>query len=826
MKIINIIKDNAKNINKKRLKIKLFSIFSLLIIIMNFIVPLYNYENNNVYYNENIVYADKLKKDTDGSIFNSNLSDEEIEKIYSLYVTDVLDPWSWISDMHTYIIHQKNYEKVEGTKDKYDFTKLENEVYWWNAPNIQSTAYNTLYDFITNSGYGYKIGVPWEDREWIIAAKNARTASNAMEKYGFNLPNPAYIGERPLIAVSVTEILKPDSVLDGIGRLVSAVTSLFDGIKIIGKPTGKDMKTLLYLAPHDYENGGNSFKAWVKKNWKQAIQSKDNGGIDPGVVLADDGDDSTGQSPDGNYYVWGNLLEYDNEKLKEKGLSADEICQILNDICGEKYGEVASNIVKAGLDAGINNVNIPVRQMTYDYSKLNAKDKQIVGITDPRAEMQKSLIDTGEDKQLKNYIANFIINISGKISELSVALNGITNFTFIENAGIDPTVLWTNSILKFIMTIAGCAFIIYIIYASVKVIKNPNNSIYTVVRVFSTAIILCTILGICYNTENFYNFLKDTSTKIFNLSNVTLESNANINELYGTSKGADAENVTLWIPYFNLWTTYHTNHTILDDSQQINEDDDYGETKKLNISIIGGKRQKLWSILLADIVSSDKVYSNSIYRIVDHFMAPRINPKFDFDYFTENDVDAKTYVEQNGYMMLKNENYNGNIQSTINISSIPFQLIILFITLLKVFVFFEFIYNIAMLLINLALSIVEKDKIKNIIKDLIGSMLDLVFLNLYNSILVWLCLICEGIIGVILSLFSIYVTYAILKTVYNSNSMFTPKFIKPLRKCINSLSNIFRENTISESEAEKRDEQGRKIKQTKESKDEQNGGDE
>lgn len=683
------------------------------------------------------------------SNYHSHISQEEMESIFKLKVNDIANPWTWILDSNTFTIIEENSGNLN---------------YWWNTPNIQMSAQNSLYSIIAMSGYIGTSGELAHEHEWLVNLGKYEDANTALKKYGFRIPSPTYVGERPLITISIGGVLLPDSLLDGIGRIWNSV---WDG-DVVKLPTNDDLNTLVYVAPRDYDTTNITFERWVENNWYNAIDKiKDN------QILLTNANPETGEK-DGKVWVKKNIIQAGN--LDAPGLSAKEICQTLEELTGSYYPDVAKNII---LTSGIGKANQTERIMPYDLSRMNSSDAQMFnGVVDPRSDIQQSLFSTGYDKLIYNMIKSSVLYISGIISEITVHLNGFSNFTFLDNLNFNPIELWDNFIVQLLILIMMCIFVFYVVKSAIRVFSKTGDYIAIAIKAFSTFIIISLVFNITYNSENTYKAIRNISTSIFNFSNVAFEQNENINSLYGTGDAADKENVQLWLPYFNTWTSYNTNHTLLDSAQQINKYDGSPEVQNIKLPKIGEVDQTLWSTILADEFTGVGNYSGSIYRVVDHFMAPRIN-NVNLD-SSNLSLDVK-----------KNENYNGNIQSSINFGCIPFQLLIFFFIILKVLIFFEFIYNIATLIFNLTLSITSKNKLIFIIKELGASMLNVAIINIIVGFIVWSSLLAEGVAAFAICLFYVFLTYNLINEIAKNNSVFTPKFFRPAKRMYFKVKDMF-----------------------------------
>lgn len=686
------------------------------------------------------------------SSYYSHLSQSEIEDIFELKVDDVSNPWTWISQAKTFAIAEDSNGHL---------------TYWWNTPNLQMNAQNSLYGIISMSGFGSGAGKLPNGDEWLVDLGDADLANTALKKYGFSIPTPTYVGERPLITISIAGVLLPDGILNTAARIGSAI---FSGT-VVGLPTDSDMNSLLYISPRDYETSGITFERWVDDNWYDALDI-----IQSGQVLLSTANQSTGMASDGKYWVRENII--DENGLNQRGLTGEYICQKLEEITGDKYPDVAKNII---LTSGLSKNHQTERIMPYDLSRMNAKDASMFnGISDPRSEIQQSAFSTGYDNLMFGIFKSLALSMSGKMAEITIALNGFTNFTFLENIGFSPVDLWNNSIIQILILIMLSAFIFYTVKSAMQILTGRGSYFYIFIKAFCSFIVVIITFNVGYNSQNTYNLIKNVSSRVFNLTNVVFESNDEISALYGTGDAADRENVTLWLPYFNMWTSYMTNHSITDASQNINLGSNEPEVQNMRVPTIDGVDQTLWSTILADTFSTPVNYSGNIYRVVDHFMAPRIR---NFSYEGESF----------NISVSKNENYTGNIQSSIDLSTIPFQFLILAFTILKVALFFEFNFNIAMLLFNLALSVTNRAKLSLILKELGASMLNVSIMNAIIGLVVWSSIVTYGFGALLICIFYIFLSYNVIKELAKSNSVFTPKFFRPVQRSYFSVKRMFSE---------------------------------
>jgi hypothetical protein len=607
---------------------------------------------------------------------------------------------------------------------------------------------------ISDSGYGNGIGQDPASNQWLVPVGNNTKKSTALQKYGFNIPTPTYNGERPLIAIDINGILLPDNPVDGAVKFVSGV---FGG-SITDAPNDGDYDSLTYLSPHDYSTVNKTFEAWIAKDWDKAMSK-----ISDGQCLLSSASKGDCKDDSGQVWVKKTLID-DNHIGANSGKNAGQIADQLKALSGKNYQDVCKNIILA---SGSKSSNFGTeRMMPYDKDRMNSTDAKMFSVSDPRSDMQQNLFGTGKLNQIKTYLYSFVLSISSFFAEATVSLNSVGNFSFLDYSGINPSLLWITNIIQFLVTIIMCGFIIYIIWHTFKFVTG-HNSAGIVLKKVLTAFVLCIIIAsIAFNPGKSWSFTRQMMTTGMNLTNTAMSSDKQISSLYGNGTADEKESVSLWLPYFNMWTKYQTNHSITDSQENVNLKDGKPETQDMKTVKVGGKDQTLWSAYLADAFTADnKVYSGDIYRVVDHFMAPRVSVKLD-----ENNKSFT--VDAN-----KNENYNGNIQSTIDPMLSFTQLLLLFIVFIKVLLFWEFIINFMLLIIRLALSIDKIGNTSKVFKEFGASMVNVLVINAIVTLIVFTCLEASGMALFVITLFYTFLVYSIIKNLYTSSSVFKPKFL-------------------------------------------------
>jgi hypothetical protein len=684
------------------------------------------------------MHADAL----DTSNYYSHLSQGQIEDIFQLKTSDIAHPWTWAGDTQTFVVLERSDNQW---------------VYWWNTPNIQMSAENSIYGAAVQSGFGNGIGIS-ADKTGTFVKFNG-VVHTAMQKYGFHLQTPTYVGERPMVIISIAGVLIPDGVGNGLGRLGKLV---FKG-QVVGAPTSNDLNTLLYVAPRDYTTSLTSFQSWVDQNWYSAIAQ-----IKGNQILSSSVDQKTGLDNLGRLWTADNIISQNG--LNKPNLSAQYICSQLQLICGSSYADVAKNIIIA---SGIYNAHQVQRSMPYDLDAMNAQDKALFhGVVDPRARMQGKLVGTGYTNYLPALFNRAVLNVSGELSEMSVALDNLSGFSFLEGLGFDPVKLWTSAIVKMILLVMYITFVLFLVGAVIKALRGKESQLLLAGRIIAFFMVTVLVTAMSINPSVTYNTVKNGSEKIFNLFNVTISSNRQLGALYGTGNEVERRQTELWLPYFNVWTKYMTNHTLLDSAQKIDVSSNKPEVKGVSLPKVDGVEQNKWSEIIADSMVNANNWSGDIYRAVDHFMAPRITVSPSQNGELTN---GKSGVSLN---VSQNENYNGDIQSSPDLESIPFQLLIFVAEIVKLMLFLEFAMNMALLLINLALSVTSKADIIRTLKELGASMLNICFMNIIVGIIVWTALMVNGLVSVVIFAMYVFVIFAGIKQLLRSDGPFVPKFVK------------------------------------------------
>lgn len=674
-------------------------------------------------------------------------ADQDIKEVLSLKLSDLTNydnAYSWLNQRTTFSVALEDKETGKIT-------------YFWNAPNVQEAAINQVYADNIHSGYDISKGTSPENQKSFVDLPKKEDAQTAMQSFGFKIPNPIYLGEKPYTTMSLSDVVIPK----GISGFLSTVGSVIFGESLVGLGKFKDeiSGTLQYANIRDYEPNEATFDNWVKQNWTNAMKN-----IQANQILHRSADESTGKIPgEEGVYTAQNIL-YDTGIADMSPSQHREIVARLQEVTGEQFAEVAACIVKIG---GGSKIQSYARSMPYDLYAMTPSSQQIFnGVNDPRAEMQRNLNDTGYLNYL-NYFRTIVVSLSGKLAELTVLINNYGTYEYVNFVGLTPEKLWDNNIAKMLIDIIMICVLLYILKQAYKMFTarnlggGSNTVIRTVAYLWVVSMFTAMLIDPKFTTEK----VQSISSTFWNVMDVTLQRNNETAELFGDSntKAQDRNNTALWLPYFNAWTVFHTNHTILDNAQEINYKGSENEVKDLQEFKIGGMTQYKWSSFLANEFTKDQDVSNQIYRVVDHFMAPRLSPELE-------DGKIKTANAK------QNENFNGYIQSKASFAILLLQLLIFFVIAIKVMLFYEFNINVVMLLVDACILAASPRDLKRMLYRIPASALNVALASTWSTLLIWVSLSTDNIIALlILTIISGIASWFALKKWANVKGAMQPR---------------------------------------------------
>lgn len=467
--------------------------------------------------------------------------------------------------------------------------------------------------------------------------------------------------------------------------------------------------------------------------------------------------------------------------------------------CGPYYSQVLANMMKLmAATASYEGDNGPTtmiveddpRVMPYDIGTMVLDDKENYDVPDPRVERYKQhLIGStiasfnGDINDLNpelglSFIFRLgptIISWAGVITELSVFMQSICDFEFFDNVGLSPTTFWTNNVFVSLIFMAlVCFFILKTVFAVIKMGQQGLTKILIgfAVLVFELGVFTCIMIA----PDSTWGTIKHVTNRLVGVGeNITANNNPNVSYLFGTS---DDYKVAYYLPYLDIWSKYNTGYGLLKpqqlmDSNAVELDDSFYNPK------IGGNDIKHWSVLLADSFTyhgrsnslintivengqtiNGKDINNNAYRVVDHFMAPRV---------------VLTNVGSNMHVEIKqNENFNNEFQTDgagIDlIAKLANCLIICFISLIKMCIFLYFWWKLYLFIFNVVLGLAaERKKMSTILADTFLPLLALVLFGVYAGIIMTLNMSIDGFICLCLCVFEFWLTTWIIRWWHDSS---------------------------------------------------------
>lgn len=510
-------------------------------------------------------------------------------------------------------------------------------------------------------------------------------------------------------------------------------------------------------------------------------------------------------------------------KLTRAG--AIKTIQHIQNYCGPYYTEVLQNLIKLmgktmpngsgtsnELNELISNKCADPRIMPYDVSSLSKGDMINYTIKDPRVELYKDHIVGGiiSDLTLNWGFSVYIkpqktlINLGGKITEIAIFFQRLCSLDKLDEWGLSPTTMWQNGFIALVMAFVALYFIVVTVYS---IIKMGTRSASKIILGF---IVLLLELGfftlLINNPQRVWNKTKTIVTKVSNLGEEIGKDrfdNYGLDYLYASASNTE---VTYYLPYLDMWSKYNTGYGMLADEQLIVPDGqtdlpDLPELKEIEeLPTINGNNINHYSVLLMDAISyygkgnsvsgitvkdengqlityNGSTINNNAYRVVDHFLAPRVK-------VVGEGVEAlKGYntIEQLYQAMLngsignalekpinlefsENENYNGEFQSGFIdiIVKLLNCLLAAFLSLIKFLVFIWQWFMFYIFIFRVVLSKTEHKNWRDILVETFSPVLCLVFLGIYSSLAIWLGMSIDGIIGLGLMLAMFWVTFQII----------------------------------------------------------------
>ena len=490
-----------------------------------------------------------------------------------------------------------------------------------------------------------------------------------------------------------------------------------------------------------------------------------------------------------NYYTNESLdslkWDYDengNEVYVE--LSDADVYKIINKLqsyCGPYYTIVLSNMIKLMCMTALYDGDImPMfamqeddpRVMPYDVDTLITDDAENYDCTDPRVDIYKSHIIGG---LVSDFTINWgfsifikpqitIINIAGRITEFSVFLQQLCNFDKFDEWGLSPTTMWNNAYIGLVISLLALYFIIKTVIAVIKM-GTGNGNIGRITMAFLVFFLeLGILLAIQADPEGMWNTVKKADEKIMSLGERMTPSfnNEDLHYLFGDNEDIE---VMYYLPYLDTWAKFNTGYGLMDDEQLIDYDTDTAELKEYEPVKIGDSEINHYCVLLMDSISyygdsssvmtsvleNGKTYNgnsinNNAYRVVDHFLAPRVNIE------SQSDGDLELSVTEN-------ENFNGQFQGGGGSSFIDMLVKLLnciLMCILSLIKFMTFLWQWFMFYIFIFKVVLgkgpENKTWPQILAETFSPTLCIIFIGMYSGIIMSMSMELSGLIGLMVEI--------------------------------------------------------------------------
>ena len=480
---------------------------------------------------------------------------------------------------------------------------------------------------------------------------------------------------------------------------------------------------------------------------------------------------------------------------------ATAILNRLQEYCGPYYPQVVSNMIKLMIaTANYENKKDPAnftlkddpRIMPYDTGTMLENDTKHYEVKDPRVELYKNHIVGGlvSNRKFGGSIAIYlkiqpkIISLAGKLTEISVFLQSICNFKIFEDNGLSPTEMWKEKAYADLAIMA--IILLWLVKTIIAIFKlGKNGSIRILIAAFVVLLEIGAISSITGNPTPTWTTIKNASEKIMFLGSIeSADRDQNgIGYLFGSSSNTKNYEVFYYLPYLDIWSKYNTGYGLLEPEQKMNTSHDIEINSKSsfkNPKIFGTTDIQHYSILLADSFSfygkSDSVMhssmingvkyngltiNNNAYRVVDHFMAPRVEVK----YSSGSDAFSLKVTE--------NELYNGEFQGALGSVITKFANCLLgcFLSIIKVMMFVYFWWQLYIFTFNILLGIgVERKKLSTILAETFMPVLAICLFDMYSNICLTIGMQINGIVGLFIIIFMFWLTIIIIRWWHDLNN--------------------------------------------------------
>jgi len=442
------------------------------------------------------------------------------------------------------------------------------------------------------------------------------------------------------------------------------------------------------------------------------------------------------------------------------------------------------------------------RVMPYDVESMTPDDQANYDIVDPRVAIYRSHFVGGVVSNILPAHVGFnmyfklqpkIIDLAGSLTEWSVLFQQLINFDVFEDNGLSPSSLWDNAFVTILMLFLAMVFIWKTVAAIYSYITKGGKALLKIISMFlvlAFEVGLFTLMMI--NPDGMWNKVKTPINWVMNFGETVMLDDGNLTYLFGDGDDRDPA-VAYYIPYLDIWSAYNTGHGLMADSQLVataeaqNLPETIGIRDDDNYPKIGQADIKHWSIILLDSFEyhghsgsllslmdenghliNGKRINNNAYRVLDHFLAPRIS-------LNQSGDKINLSVEAN-------ENYNGKFQSgTLDmITKLLNVILVLFLSLVKLLTFIWFWFQLYIFMFRVVLAKAAEHKgWKQILAEVFTPLLAMVVIGLWAGFCIKLNGTIEGFVGLIAEI-TLYALTIFFFRMWNKTRQYFPFTLQPI----------------------------------------------
>lgn len=531
--------------------------------------------------------------------------------------------------------------------------------------------------------------------------------------------------------------------------------------------------------------------------------------------------------------------DYGDQLSREDAIT---IIQTIKAYCGPYFSDVIEKMIVLmesveeaidddGYDWDMDDYSIKRRKsddyrvMPYDIDTMTDADRTNFTIVDPRVNIYKNTVvgsiisDFSLKINLSIYIKfqTFFVNLAGKLTEFSVWFQQLINFDLFDDWGLSPANLWQNAFVTLVIMLLVLLFIVKTAAMAIGYALKGSGNIAKIISMFLVLVIeLGIFTAISLRPQEIWTNVKFGINKVINLGEQLVLSGDELQYLFGEGEDRDPA-AAYYLPYLDTWSIYNTGYSLFDNKQLIKntpyQDDDTKHERwglhefdnpavgtEANWPKVGNNIIEHWSILLLDSfeyhgdnyslhsvpdetgtkwVNGKRINSNA-YRVVDHFLAPRIS-------IVANGSNYKLTTTQN-------ENYNGNFQSgMINVfTKLLNVVLVLCLSIIKFLTFIWLWYQLYVFIFKVILARAAEGKSwKQILIETLSPILAMVVIGAYVGLCILICAHLTGILGLLVEIGLFVVTAIVIRWWSRMPSVF-PKTLVPLAALLNMRQTINR----------------------------------